>query len=155
MGEPRPGAGRGRRILVAEDETIIRRDLCEVLERFGFEVCEARDGVEAVAVARSARPDMALLDVGLPRLDGIEATRLILRERRLPIVMLTGHAEPELVDRAVAAGVFGYLRKPFREADLVPAIETAIARSAELALVTSRGPDSRVRFFSPSRRAEL
>ena len=122
------------RILVAEDETIIRLDLRDLLERAGFEVCaEARDGVEAVELARSERPDLAVLDVKMPRLDGIEAARRILADRPIPIVMVTAYGQPELVSRAVEAGVFGYLVKPFREGDLLPAIETARVRHAELA----------------------
>jgi two-component system, response regulator PdtaR len=122
------------RVLVAEDETIIRLDLKELLERAGFEVCaEARDGVEAVELARSERPDVAVLDVKMPRLDGIEAAWRILDERPIPIVMLTAYGQEELVARAVEAGVFGYLVKPFREQDLLPAIHTARARHEELA----------------------
>jgi two-component system, response regulator PdtaR len=121
------------RILVAEDETIIRLDLKDLLERAGFEVCaEARDGEEAVALARSERPDLALRDVKMPRLDGIEAARRILDERPIPIVMLTAYGQHELVARAAEAGVFGYLVKPFREQDLLPAIHTARARHEEL-----------------------
>jgi two-component system, response regulator PdtaR len=122
------------RILIAEDETIIRLDLRDLLERAGFEVCaEARDGVEAVALARETQPDLAVLDVKMPRLDGIEAAKRILDERSIPIVMLTAFDQQELVARAVEAGVFGYLVKPFRESDLLPAIETARARHEELA----------------------
>jgi two-component system, response regulator PdtaR len=121
------------RILVAEDETIIRLDLKETLERAGFEVCgEARDGEEAVELARDEKPDLAVLDVKMPRLDGIEAARRILAERPIPIVMLTAYGHDELVARAVEAGVFAYLVKPFRESDLLPAIQTAKARYAEL-----------------------
>src|ERR671935_1880470 len=124
------------RVLVAEDETIIRLDLRELLERAGFEVCaEARDGEEAVALARSERPDLAVLDVKMPRLDGIEAARRILEERPIPIVMVTAYGQEELVARAVEAGVVGYLVKPFREQDLMPAIATARARHEELAAV--------------------
>src|SRR5215216_1761558 len=124
------------RILVAEDETIIRLDLKDLLERAGFEVCaEARDGEEAVALARSEQPDVAVLDVKMPKLDGIEAARRILDERPIPIVMLTAYGHQELVSRAVEAGVFGYLVKPFREQDLVPAIATARARHEELVAV--------------------
>jgi AmiR/NasT family two-component response regulator len=124
------------RILIAEDETIIRLDLRDLLERAGHEVvAEARDGEEAVALARSHEPDVAVLDVRMPRLDGIEAAKAILDERPIPIVMLTAYGEDELVARAVEAGVFGYLVKPFREQDLVPAIATARARFAELAAV--------------------
>lgn len=121
------------RILVAEDETIIRLDLKEILERAGFQVCaEARDGEEAVALAASEQPDLAILDVKMPRLDGIEAARRILAERPIPIVVLTAYGQDELVSRAVEAGVFGYLVKPFRESDLLPAIATATARHEEL-----------------------
>ena len=121
------------RVLVAEDETIIRLDLKAMLERAGFDVCaEARDGDEAVRLARTMEPDLALLDVKMPKIDGIEAARQILDERPIPIVMVTAYGEQELVSRAVEAGVFGYLVKPFRETDLLPAIETARARHAEL-----------------------
>jgi response regulator NasT len=121
------------RILVAEDETIIRLDLKELLERSGFEVCaEAKDGVEALELARREQPDLAVLDVKMPRLDGIEAARRILDERPIPIVMVTAYGQEELVSRAVEAGVFGYLVKPFREQDLLPAIRTACARHEEL-----------------------
>src|SRR5690348_6627213 len=120
--------------LVAEDETIIRLDLRDLLERSGFEVCaEARDGEEAVELARSEAPDLAIMDVKMPRLDGIEAARRILDDRPIPIVMLTAYGQDELVSRAVEAGVFGYLVKPFRESDLLPAIATARARHEELA----------------------
>src|SRR6188472_4394071 len=116
------------RVLVAEDETIIRLDLKGLLESAGFDVCaEARDGEEAVELARETEPDVALLDVKMPRLDGIEAARRILDERPIPIVMVTAYGEREL-----EAGVFGYLVKPFRETDLLPAIATATARYEEL-----------------------
>ena len=122
------------RVLIAEDETLIRLDLRQLLEGAGFDVCaEARDGEEAVELARREEPDLAVLDVKMPRLDGIEAARRILDERPIPIVMVTAYGEQELVSRAVEAGVFGYLVKPFRESDLLPAIETARARHEELA----------------------
>ena len=121
------------RILIAEDETIIRLDLRNLLERAGHEVvAEARDGEEAVSLARTHEPDLAILDVRMPHLDGIEAAKTILAERPIPIVMLTAYGQDELVARAVEAGVFGYLVKPFREADLLPAIAAAKARHAEL-----------------------
>ncbi|HWX09961.1 MAG TPA: response regulator [Gaiellaceae bacterium] len=121
------------RILVAEDETIIRLDLRDLLVRAGYEVCaEARDGEEAVALARSERPDLAIMDVKMPKLDGIDAARRILEERPIPIVMLTAYGQEEIVSRAVEAGVFGYLVKPFREQDLLPAIQAARARHEEL-----------------------
>src|SRR4051794_3137875 len=121
------------KILIAEDETIIRLDLRSLLESSGFEVCtEARDGEEAVALARELEPDLAIMDVKMPRLDGIEAARRILDERPIPIVMLTAYGQDELVSRAVEAGGFGYLGKPFRESALLPAIRTATARHEEL-----------------------
>src|SRR5213076_781311 len=108
----------------------------EMLARAGLEVCaEARDGEEAVALAREHEPELAIMDVKMPRLDGIDAARKILAERPIPIVMVTAYDQQELVARAVEAGVFGYLVKPFREQDLVPAIATARARHEELAAV--------------------
>src|SRR5439155_2321712 len=113
--------------------TIIRLDLRELLERAGHEVvAEARDGEEAVALASEHEPELAVLDVRMPRLDGIEAAKRILAERPIPIVMLTAYGQEDLVSRAVEAGVFGYLVKPFREADLLPALKAARARHAEL-----------------------
>jgi response regulator NasT len=121
------------RILLAEDETIIRLDLRGLLERAGHEVvAEARDGEEAVSLARELEPDLAVMDVKMPRVDGIEAARRMLEERPIPIVMLTAFGQRELVERAAEVGVYGYLVKPFREQDVVPAIETARARHAEL-----------------------
>ena len=121
------------RILVAEDESIIRLDLRALLEAAGFDVCgEARDGVEAIELARELEPDLAIMDVKMPRLDGIDAARRILEERPIPIVMVTAYGQDEIVSRAVEAGVFGYLVKPFREQDLLPAITTARARHDEL-----------------------
>jgi AmiR/NasT family two-component response regulator len=124
------------RVLVGEDETLIRLDLKAMLERAGFDVCaEARDGVEALELARSQQPDLAVLDVKMPRLDGIEAARRMLNERPIPIVIVSAFTERSLVSRAADAGVFGYLAKPFRENDLLPAIETARARFGELTAV--------------------
>jgi two-component system, response regulator PdtaR len=124
------------RVLVAEDETLIRLDLTGMLQSAGFEVCaEARDGVEAVELARSELPDLAVLDVKMPRLDGIESARRILDERPIPIVIVSAYTETSLVERAAEAGVFGYLSKPFREEDLLPAIATARARFGQLAAV--------------------
>jgi response regulator NasT len=125
-----------KRILIAEDETIIRLDLRATLEARGYDVCgEARDGVEAVELAEELEPDLILMDVKMPRLDGIEAARRILERRAVPIVMLTAFGQEELVARAVDAGVFGYLAKPFREQDVIPALVAARARHAEFAEV--------------------
>ena len=115
-----------------------------MLERAGFDVVgEARDGAEAVSLAESESPDLALLDVKMPQLDGIEAARRILEQRPIPVVMLTAFSQRELVARAVEAGVFGYLVKPFRESDLLPAIETARARHAELQAVRAESDSLR------------
>src|SRR5712691_13296904 len=128
------------RVLIAEDETIIRLDLKGVLETHGLIVCaEARDGEEAVALARRERPDAAVLDLRMPKLDGIEAARRIYAERPIPIVMLTAFADRSHVDKAIEAGVFTYLVKPFRESDVVPAVKAATARHAEL-LAARRTP---------------
>ena len=124
------------RVLIAEDETIIRLDLRALLERAGHEVVgEARDGDEAIALAERLSPDLIVMDVKMPRLDGIDAARRILANRPVPIVMLTAYAQAELIERAAEAGAFGYLVKPFREADLLPAMATARARFTELEAV--------------------
>jgi two-component system, response regulator PdtaR len=121
------------RVLVAEDETIIRMDLCGVLARHGFNVvAEAANGAQAVDLARREQPDLAVLDLRMPELDGIEAARRIYAERPLPIVMLTAFSDRANVERAIDAGVFSYLVKPFRETDVVPAIRAAVARHGEL-----------------------
>ena len=121
------------RVLIAEDETIIRLDLRQLLEEHGFVVCgEARDGSEAIALAREQEPDVALLDVRMPVVDGIECARRILAERPIPIVMVTAHSDRALVERALAAGAFSYVSKPFRAADLIPAIRAALLRHGEL-----------------------
>jgi two-component system, response regulator PdtaR len=121
------------RVLIAEDETIIRLDLRQLLEQNGLVVCgEARDGLEAVELARTTKPDVALFDIKMPQLDGVEAARRVYAERPLPIVMLTAYADPELVVRAIGAGVFSYLAKPFEARDVLPAIQAAVARHEEL-----------------------
>jgi response regulator NasT len=121
-------------VLIAEDETIIRLDLRATLEAAGYDVCgEARDGVEAVELAAELHPDLILMDIKMPRLDGIEAARRILEQRAVPIVMLTAFGQEDLVARAVDTGAFGYLSKPFREQDVTAALTSARARHTELA----------------------
>ena len=130
------------RVLIAEDETIIRLDVRALLERAGHEVvAEARDGQEAVALAAEHAPDLIVMDVRMPHMDGIEAAREISRARPVPIVMLTAYAEADLVARASDAGAFGYLVKPFREVDLLSAIDTARARFEELAALRAEAAD--------------
>jgi AmiR/NasT family two-component response regulator len=122
------------RVLVAEDEAIIRLDLRRLLEANSLVVCgEACDGVEAVELAASLEPDLIVMDVKMPRLDGIEAARQILEARSLPIVMLSAFGQDGVVERAVAVGVFGFLAKPFHQDDLIPALRAARARHAEFA----------------------
>jgi CheY-like chemotaxis protein len=116
------------RILIAEDETIVRLDLRGVLERAGHDVTEACDGAEAVVLAGECKPDLAILDVKMPVLDGIETARRINAAAPLPIVLLTAYADEGTVARAVGAGVYGYLIKPFRESEIAPAVELAWAR---------------------------
>ncbi len=116
------------KVLTVEDDPIVRADLRLILEEAGFDVCpDARDGVEAVDLARRHRPDLILIDLGLPRLDGVEATRRILGERDVPIVALTGHSREDFVERAVGAGAAGYVLKPFSEDQLVGALRDALA----------------------------
>jgi len=132
--EARVAKAKGQvRVLIAEDETIIRLDLRAQLEELGYLVCgEARNGNEAVELAREPVPEVAILDVKMPDSDGLDAARRILAERSIPILLLTAYSDPELVGRAARAGVFAYLVKPFQSSDLMPAIETAIARHGEL-----------------------
>ena len=121
------------RILVVDDESIIRLDLRERLSELGYSVVgEAADGHMAVALARRLDPDLVLMDIKMPKMDGITAARILLEERIAPIVLLTAFSDRELVEDAREAGVLGYISKPFREADLVPTLEVAIARFAEL-----------------------
>jgi DNA-binding NarL/FixJ family response regulator len=133
IGERLFGAAGAPRVLIAEDEPIVRLDLAGLLRANGFDVCaEARDGDEAVALAREHRPDAAILDVRMPGLDGVEAARRIYAERPLPILMLSAYSDRGTVERAITAGAFTYLVKPFSEADVVPALRAAIARHEDL-----------------------
>jgi response regulator NasT len=120
------------RVLIAEDQTLIRLDLHRLLESAGYDVCGmAVDGLEAVECALELLPDLVVLDVKMPRLDGVEAARQILAVHRVPIVMLTAYGYGELLARAVDAGVVGFVVKPFREADLLDALRKALERSAD------------------------
>ena len=130
------------RILIAEDETIIRLDVRTLLEKAGHQVvAEARDGQEAVALAEEHDPELIVMDVRMPHMDGIEAARQITDRKPVPIVMLTAYAEQDLVTRASEAGAFAYLVKPFREVDLLPALDTARARFEELSALRDEAAD--------------
>jgi two-component system, response regulator PdtaR len=122
-----------RRVLVAEDEALIRLDLKEMLEEEGYDVVgEAADGEQAVELASRLRPDLVILDVKMPKLDGIAAAEQIAGERVAPVVILTAFSQRDLVERARQAGAMAYLVKPFQKKDLVPTIEMATSRFAEI-----------------------
>ena len=123
----------GKRILVAEDEAIIRLDLAEMLTEAGYEVVgQASNGEQAVALAEELRPDLVIMDIKMPVLDGISAAEQIGAARICPVVMLTAFSQTELVERARDAGVTAYVVKPFTRADVTPAIDIAVSRWAEL-----------------------
>jgi response regulator NasT len=125
-----------RRVVIAEDEALIRMDLAEMLAEEGYDVVgQAADGAAAVGLAEQERPDLVILDVKMPVLDGIAAAEQIARARIAPVVILTAFSQRELVDRARDAGAMAYLVKPFTRTDLVPAIEIAISRFRELAVL--------------------
>ena len=122
-----------RRVVIAEDEALIRMDLAEMLAEEGYDVVgQASDGEQAVALAESLSPDLVILDVKMPRLDGIAAAERIAEQRIAPVVMLTAFSQRDLVERARDAGAMAYLVKPFSRSDLVPAIEMAVSRFTEL-----------------------
>ena len=120
------------KIIIADDEPIIRLDLKKTLENMGHQVIgEAGDGAKAVETARQLKPDILILDIKMPEMDGIDAAKVITTEGIAPVLLLTAYSQKDLVDRAKDAGVFAYLVKPFKEADLLPAIEIAISRYEE------------------------
>jgi len=140
-------ADTGRpRVVIAEDEALIRMDLAELLAEEGYDVVgEAADGARAVELVEELRPDVAILDIKMPVLDGITAAERIAGARIAPVVMLTAFSQRELVDRARDAGAMAYLVKPFSKADLVPAIEMATSRFAEIAALESEISDLQTR----------
>ena len=126
-------ADKPRRVLIAEDEALIRLDLAEMLREEGYQIVgEAGDGQEAVDLAESLRPDLVIMDVKMPRRDGIDAAAEIAAKRIAPVVLLTAFSQRDLVEKARDAGAMAYLVKPFSISDLIPAIEVALSRFSEI-----------------------
>jgi response regulator NasT len=120
------------RLVIADDESIIRMNLRETLVGLGYLVVgEAGDGVSVINLARELRPDLVVMDIKMPKLDGIQAAQVLTEEKIAPVLLLTAYSDRELVDRAKEAGVVNYIVKPFREGELLPAIEIALGRFAE------------------------
>jgi response regulator NasT len=135
-----------KRVVIAEDEALIRLDLKEMLEEEGFDVvAEAGDGESAVSLVEQHRPDLVVLDVKMPQLDGISAAERIAGARLAPVVMLTAFSQRELVERAREAGAMAYVVKPFGKADLLPAVEMAMSRYDELVTLEREVQDLRGR----------
>ncbi|WP_213453945.1 ANTAR domain-containing response regulator [Rhizomonospora bruguierae] len=131
MAETEPGVQR--RVLIAEDEALIRLDLAEMLVEEGYAVVgEAADGEAACALAEELRPDLVIMDIKMPVMDGLAAAEKIAEKRLAPVVILTAFSQRDLVERARAAGAMAYLVKPFQKSDLVPAIEIALSRFSEV-----------------------
>lgn len=130
------------RVLIAEDEPIVRMDIKELLEGQGYEVVgEAADGQIAIDLARKLKPDVIIMDIRMPNLDGIEAAKILTQEEIAPIIFLTAYSDKELVEKAKEVGVIAYIVKPFKESDLFPAIEIAIARFKEFQLLRKEVAD--------------
>jgi response regulator NasT len=120
------------RVIIADDESVMRADLREMLTALGYlVVAEVGDGTSAVNAARELRPDIVIMDIKMPNMDGIEAARILTQEKVAPVLLLTAYSQRDLVDRAKEAGVVGYLIKPFREQEIGPAIDIALARFQE------------------------
>lgn len=142
MTEPAPTAPPSRTVVIAEDEVLIRMDLAEMLSEEGYDVVgQAGDGAKAIELAEQLRPDLVILDVKMPVLDGIAAAEAIAGQRIAPVVILTAFSQRDLVERARDAGAMAYLVKPFSKGDLVPAIEMAVSRFSELALLETEVAD--------------
>ncbi|MCM1012505.1 MULTISPECIES: ANTAR domain-containing response regulator [Brevibacterium] len=136
-----------RRVVVAEDEAVIRLDIVEMLREVGYDVVgEAADGESAIRLAEELRPDLVVMDIKMPILDGIAAAERIAKARIAPVVLLTAFSQKELVERARDAGAMAYVVKPFTSADLIPALEIALSRHAEISSLESEISDLTERF---------
>ena len=132
------------RVVIADDESIIRMDLREMLTGLGYLVVgEAGDGLSVVNLARELRPDLVIMDIKMPDLDGIAAAKILTEERIAPVLLLTAFSQTELIDGAKDAGVVGYVVKPFRETELVPAIEIALSRFKEYRVIEKEAQNLR------------
>ncbi|GAA4285450.1 response regulator [Brevibacterium daeguense] len=139
--------GPVRRVVVAEDEAVIRLDIVEMLREIGYDVVgEAADGESAIRLAEELRPDLVVMDIKMPVLDGISAAERIARARIAPVVLLTAFSQKELVERARDAGAMAYVVKPFSAADLGPALEIALSRHSEIAALETEIADLTDRF---------
>jgi two-component system, response regulator PdtaR len=130
------------RIVIADDEPIIRLDLKKMLEDCGYDVVgEAGDGLKATEIARNLKPDVCILDIKMPEMDGIDAAKLITEEKIAPVLLLTAYSQMDLINRAKEAGVYSYLVKPFKQADLMPQIEVVVARWEAFQQIESTAAD--------------
>lgn len=144
---PKTENGVVRRAVVAEDEAVIRLDIVEMLREVGYDVVgEAADGESAIRLAEELRPDLVVMDIKMPVLDGISAAERIAKARIAPVVLLTAFSQKELVERARDAGAMAYVVKPFTSNDLVPALEIALSRHAEIVALESEIADMTDRF---------
>ena len=133
------------RVIIADDESVIRMDLREMLTNLGYLVIgEVGDGRSAVNLARELKPDVVIMDIKMPDMGGIDAAKVLTEERVSPVLLLTAYSQQELIERAKDAGVVGYIVKPFRESDLAPAIEVAVARFAEFRALEKEVGDLRL-----------
>jgi two-component system, response regulator PdtaR len=145
--ESKPTSQPARRVIVAEDETLIRLDIIEILRGEGYDVVgEADNGEKAVQLAEELKPDLVLMDVKMPVMDGISAAEKIVKARIAPVVLLTAFSQKELVERATEAGALAYVVKPFTPNDLLPAIEIALARYAQIITLEAEVSDLVERF---------
>lgn len=147
MSEPEQSTVAPRRVVVAEDESLIRMDIVEILRDNGYDVvADVGDGEAAVAVATELRPDLVIMDVRMPKLDGIEAAKRLSENHIAPVVLLTAFSQKELVEQASEAGALAYVVKPFTQNDLLPAIEIALSRYQQILTLEAEIADLAERF---------